>query len=57
MAKARLSVSITETLHYQRLVDFVAEVEELADQRGDDDLRRLVDDLRGDLGSLGGRAD
>lgn len=46
MARAALSYSLTETTQYRRLVDFAADVHELASDREDEELLAMVDDLR-----------
>lgn len=50
----RVKVSLTDTKAFRRLVDFVYDVERLADDRVDLELRELVDALREDLAEMGG---
>jgi hypothetical protein len=51
MATRYLSVdiSLTETPHFRRLVEFATEVDDYAELTGDDDLAAIVDRLRVDL--------
>jgi hypothetical protein len=51
MATRYLSVdiSLTETPHFRRLVEFATDVDDYAELTGDDDLAAMVDRLRADL--------
>lgn len=49
MPVARVAISLTETVAFRRLVDFVEQVEEHADEQCDIALSTLVDDCRQDL--------
>lgn len=54
MAHARITMSLTETNQFRRLVDFAAAVERHADEQCDVALQALVHDLHDDLLRLRG---
>ena len=45
----KLSLSLTETPQYRRLVQFIGEVAEYAAETNDSELAAIVERLRGDL--------
>lgn len=48
----RLHLSLTETPHYRRLVEFIGDVAEYANRTGDTELAEIVERLRADLMAL-----
>ena len=44
-----IAAPITDTVQMKRLIDFAADVHELANERPDLELRDLIDDLHRDL--------
>lgn len=44
-----LTFSLTQTRHFRRLVDFLSDVERIADERCDLELREAVEACRDDL--------
>jgi hypothetical protein len=52
MAQARINVSLTEMAHFRRLVGFLRDVEEHADEQCDVTLQALVHEVRDDLARL-----
>jgi hypothetical protein len=48
-AKATIEVSVTELPHFRHLVDFLHAVEDLAQERDDDQLTDLVTETRHNL--------
>ena len=53
MAVARLTMSLTETEQFRRLVDFVGEVYDYAQLTSDEELAEKVRVLRDDLALVG----
>jgi len=49
MARTDITVSVTETRQYRRLVQFLMDVESLASVNADDELREIVNECRVDL--------
>jgi hypothetical protein len=49
MTATMVAVPLANTAQLKRLVEFAAEVNELANERRDLDLRNLIDDLHADL--------
>lgn len=47
-----IEIDIIGRPHFLRLVEFLAEVEQLADERVDLELRELIEDARADLRNL-----
>jgi hypothetical protein len=45
-------VSLTELVHFRVLVAFLCTIEQLAQERDDDELKQLVEDVRLDLAAL-----
>jgi hypothetical protein len=49
MPATMVAVPIADTVQMQRLIEFASDVNRLADQRVDLDLRELIDHLHADL--------
>jgi hypothetical protein len=49
MPATLVAVPITDTVQHKRLIEFASDVNRLADQRVDLDLRELIDGLHADL--------
>lgn len=56
MATARLTLSLTEMAQFRRLVEFLAETMNYAEEQNDDDLRELVNNCANDLLDMHGEA-
>ena len=52
MPATMVAVPITDTVQHKRLIEFASDVNRLADQRVDLDLRDLIDRLHADLRDL-----
>lgn len=55
MAHATINFSVTEMPHFRRLVNFMVDVEQLADERCDLELHDLVEEARDDLLQMANR--